>query len=74
MDAKSFGNFLVIKLGELSQVVAGNLLNSAYEKIEQSHRAAGARDVLNEIVNKMDNLLADFYAAQDKSAEDSGDK
>jgi hypothetical protein len=67
MDARSFGDFLVDKLGELAKTVEQNLLNSAYEKIEHSHRAAGTRDVLTEIVSKMPNLLEDFF--KDKTGD-----
>ncbi len=64
MDARSFGGFLTARLGELAKTVENNLLNCSYKEIEQSHRAAGARDVLVEITTKMDNLLTDFYKDQ----------
>lgn len=64
MDARAFGGFLVEKLEGLSKTVENNLLNSAYKEIEQSHRAAGTRDVLVELTSKMDNLLEDFYKEQ----------
>lgn len=65
MDARAFGDFLVTKLGELSKTLEQNLLTSAYKEIDQSHKAAGAREVLNEMVTKMDNLLEDFHKEKD---------
>jgi len=68
MDARSFGSFLVDRISEAAKTIEQNLINTAYEKLEQSHRASGALNALNEITSKMDNLLNDFYGQGDASA------
>ncbi len=67
MDARAFGDFLAAKCNELSKTIENNLLNSAYDKIEMSHRAAGSRDVLKQISEQMESLLADFHKEQQGS-------
>jgi hypothetical protein len=69
MDARSFGDFLVSKLSDLAKTIENNLLNSAYEKIEHSHKAAGTLQVLKEITSKMDNLLTDFHDSLNSDKE-----
>ncbi|MEN9916135.1 MAG: hypothetical protein RLY40_67 [Pseudomonadota bacterium] len=69
MDARSFGDFLVSKLSDLAKTIESNLLNSAYEKIEHSHKASGTLQVLKEITTKMDNLLTDFHESQNSDQE-----
>lgn len=67
MDARAFGDFLVEKLGDALKTVEHNLLNGAYEKIDQTLRASGTRDILKELTTKMDTLLTDFHKSRDGS-------
>lgn len=71
MDARSFGSYLVDKLNEAGKVIENNLLNSAYEKIEHSHRASGMLAMGKEIAGKMESLLEDFFSASSSSSNSS---
>lgn len=68
MDTQSYNEFLKSRLREVQKPLENNILNLVYsENKENLYRNAGMREMLVEIVNKLDALLKDFYKSSETS-------
>jgi len=64
MDARGFSNFLSKRLSEALNPLENNILNLVSQDLDRNvnllYRSAGARDVLKDILNKLDPLLNEY--------------
>ena len=68
MDINHFANFLVKNLTQLLAPLEDNLLNGRITDISKVQRLVGSREVLKEIIDKMDDLVREFYKASEKAS------
>jgi len=68
MDSEAFAQFLKVKLIDAVKPVENNILNLVSQGIDQNtmnlSRLAGYRDMMIELLNKLDPLLRDFHDAK----------
>jgi hypothetical protein len=65
MDARAFGNFLSGRLKEALAPLENNILNLVAEDLNRNgallYRSAGARDILLDLIKKIEPLLQEFH-------------
>lgn len=72
MDARSFCGFLASRLQEAKGPLESNILNIVSGDFDKNpamlYRLAGYRDMLTEVLGKLEPLLNDFYSQQNHVA------
>lgn len=63
MDARSFGNFITVKLTDVAKSVENNLLDMAYQELVPAHRAAAGRSTVMQIIAALPAWVDEFYDA-----------
>lgn len=73
MNASAFASYLSKKLTDGVEAIENAILSCSFKEIEQLHRSAGSRDILKEVVSKMESILDEFLKSDSDSSSRSGE-